>query len=252
MFNKRQKNSSVAEEMICSISLELPVDPVTAEDGHVYEREAIEQYFEGQTGTHVKSPLTREIMGKKLLPSPLVRNMTEILIKEKVITGALANNWMDNIKHKEEEEAWILRAEQGDTDTMLYLGLSYYDGSDGFKKDWKKAFTWLKRSHDAGNIEATAHLGEMFLKGVVVEEDRMKGMVYLGKASSSSNYAAYCLGVAFADGECGLNVDREEARHFLELVVNEKCAHQHLSEKDKDDALRRLEGLQNPGSRPFS
>ena len=38
----------VAEEYVCPITAELPVDPVTAEDGRCYERCAIEEWFERQ------------------------------------------------------------------------------------------------------------------------------------------------------------------------------------------------------------
>ena len=34
-----------AEEFLCAITMALPVDPVTAQDGHVYERSAIEELY---------------------------------------------------------------------------------------------------------------------------------------------------------------------------------------------------------------
>jgi hypothetical protein len=40
-----------AAEFLCPITQELPIDPVTAEDGHVYERSAIEEWLE-QNATH--------------------------------------------------------------------------------------------------------------------------------------------------------------------------------------------------------
>ena len=41
--NKRLRGTldSIAEELICPITRDLPADPVTAEDGRVYERHAI-------------------------------------------------------------------------------------------------------------------------------------------------------------------------------------------------------------------
>ena len=47
--------------LLCPITLELPVDPVVAEDGNVYERNAIE----AQLKVRLKSPLTNEPMGTK-------------------------------------------------------------------------------------------------------------------------------------------------------------------------------------------
>ena len=41
----RQAIDEVAEEYVCPITAELPIDPVTAEDGRCYERCAIEEWF---------------------------------------------------------------------------------------------------------------------------------------------------------------------------------------------------------------
>ena len=44
----RQAIDDVAEEYVCPITAELPIDPVTAEDGRFYERHAIEEWFSRQ------------------------------------------------------------------------------------------------------------------------------------------------------------------------------------------------------------
>ena len=62
----RQAIDEVAEEYVCPITAELPVDPVTAEDGRCYERCAIEEWFERQSQAQVKFPVTNELMGKRL------------------------------------------------------------------------------------------------------------------------------------------------------------------------------------------
>ena len=46
-----------------SITCELPVDPVVAEDGHVYERSAIEEHIRTK-GAELKSPMTGLSMGR--------------------------------------------------------------------------------------------------------------------------------------------------------------------------------------------
>ena len=65
---------TMADEFICPITSELPLDPVTAEDGRVYERSAIEKWFAQRPERRVKSPITNELMGKRLLPAVQVRN----------------------------------------------------------------------------------------------------------------------------------------------------------------------------------
>ncbi|EOD24843.1 hypothetical protein EMIHUDRAFT_238249 [Emiliania huxleyi CCMP1516] len=60
-----------AAEFVCPITLELPIEPVTAEDGAIYERDAIEKYFLMRTsqGLALRSPLTNKPMGQGLLPA---------------------------------------------------------------------------------------------------------------------------------------------------------------------------------------
>ena len=65
----RQAIDEAVEEYVCPITAELPIDPVTAEDGRFYERHAIEEWFSRQPEAQVKSPMTNELMGKRLLPA---------------------------------------------------------------------------------------------------------------------------------------------------------------------------------------
>ena len=52
----RQAIDGVAEEYVCPITAELPVDPVTAEDGRCYECHAIEDWFARQDDDELMSP----------------------------------------------------------------------------------------------------------------------------------------------------------------------------------------------------
>ena len=72
----RQAIDEVAEEYVCPITAELPIDPVTAEDGRCYERCAIEEWFVRQPQPQVKSPVTNEPMGKRLFSAVQLRNMS--------------------------------------------------------------------------------------------------------------------------------------------------------------------------------
>eukprot|EP00730_Choanoeca_flexa_P003285 TRINITY_DN11354_c0_g1_i2.p1 TRINITY_DN11354_c0_g1~~TRINITY_DN11354_c0_g1_i2.p1 ORF type:complete len:534 (+),score=95.66 TRINITY_DN11354_c0_g1_i2:75-1676(+) len=62
------------EQLTCPISMELMADPVLAEDGHVYERDAITNWLE-KKGT---SPMTQAVIGKTLQPIPMVKHLIEV------------------------------------------------------------------------------------------------------------------------------------------------------------------------------
>ena len=52
------------DELCCSISGSLFEDPVVAEDGHTYEKEFIERWFEQQRPMPILSPLTKTRLEK--------------------------------------------------------------------------------------------------------------------------------------------------------------------------------------------
>ena len=87
----RQAIDDVADEYVCPITAELPIDPVTAEDGRCYERCAIEEWFSKIPEPQVKSPVTNEPMGKRLLPAVQLRNTLKRLVESGAISGSKAD-----------------------------------------------------------------------------------------------------------------------------------------------------------------
>ena len=82
----------MADEWICPITQELPVDPVMAEDGRFYdERRSIEQWFKTVPGAMVNSPVVNMPMVTGLKVGPQVQNTIRILIGSGVISGAKAD-----------------------------------------------------------------------------------------------------------------------------------------------------------------
>ena len=74
--------SDVAEELLCPISQTLPLDPVIAEDGHLYDRPAILRWLCAKE----RSPMTNAPMGRRLLPAPHAKRTIRTLIE----SGAIA------------------------------------------------------------------------------------------------------------------------------------------------------------------
>ena len=71
----------VAEELLCPISCEVMTDPVSADDGHTYERACIEAWFAKGKRT---SPATNELLESlKLRPNHVVRRMVAKYLAER-------------------------------------------------------------------------------------------------------------------------------------------------------------------------
>merc|ERR1712151_858524 len=192
--------SSIAQEMVCPLSLELMVEPVTAEDGHHYERKWIEKTIKAQ-GSDLRSPMTSEKMGSRLFPSARLANTIESLVESGTIDKELhkrykksklifdtekkaANNDVEAIKllaswhesgsngfEKDSEKSKKLlkkaealkRAEEGDAEAMHRIGYFYYRGAHGFAKDEKLAFKWFKKSSGLKHPKGMAHAGHCLI-----------------------------------------------------------------------------------------
>ena len=225
----RQAIDEAVEEYVCPITAELPVDPVNAEDGRCYERHAIEEWFSRQPQPRVKSPVTNELMGKRLLPAVQVRNSLKRLVESGAISGSKADAWKKAMAEEAELPALREKAEGGDTSAMFDLGCAYRDGTRGLKKDLTQAFTWLKRSADLNNVRGLTNCGVLYLNGDGVERSPSRGLIMLGAAAAlGSEHACAVLGWANAEGCFGLEKNPQEAtRWYREMQTCDSC---HTSE----------------------
>ncbi|CAB9522521.1 Sel1 domain protein repeat-containing protein [Seminavis robusta] len=238
---KRQKKS-LADDLICPISLELPWEPVMAEDARIYDRSFIEEHFNTHTGD-LKSPMTQQKMGTKLLPAIQTRNHIEALIEAGAIDGDLAAKWKEKVNQAKQMDTLVKKAEAGDMDAMYGVGHRYYNGVHGVKKDEKKACEWFKRARSAGCVKGTAMMAWCYLGGWGAPKQQSLGLIHLTNAASQgSNVAAYHLGMAFANGTFDLRVDIAEAIYWLVKAIGD-CPHDHLSDSAKKEAGKELRDL---------
>ena len=219
----RQAIDEAVEEYVCPITAELPVDPVTAEDGRFYERHAIEEWFSRQPQAQVKSPVTNEPMGKRLFPAVQVRNSLKRLVESGAISGSKADAWKKAMKEEAEVAALRAKAEGGDEIAMKRLGFSYRDGKRGLKQDYTQAFTWFKRAADLKEVHALTECGHSYLHGEGVERHHVRGAAMLGEAAGlGSDGACGVLGMANSDGKYGFDKDPQEASRWYREM--QKCS----------------------------
>ena len=239
--SKRVKTvmNSIADEFLCPISQELPIDPVMAEDGKIYERTDIAKWL-GEQG---RSPSTGMPMGAKLVSSPQVRNTLEHLVKSGVIDGDKAVAWTAKLQHEQEVKELRAKANDGDADAMFDLGRLYALGGAGLVKDCAQARVWFERAAKLSHAKGMACLGSYMLKGEGGPSIPVLGLVYVTRASEASDVAAYLLGMAFVKGIYGLPKDSAQAKHFLRKVVEGECEFKHLTAVCHKAAKIKLGGL---------
>ncbi|GMI46999.1 hypothetical protein TrCOL_g11128 [Triparma columacea] len=209
---------SIADNWLCPITFELPIDPVMAEDGKIYERSAIEQWLREK----MTSPSTNNPMGRRLFPAPQAKSTIEALVKSGAVSDDKAKAWNAKLKNEKKLKKWREAAEGGDANAMRQLARSYAYGESGLPKDGKQAREWLKRGAKLGNVECMGGYGECLLRGIGGDVVNVLGMFYTSRAAQGGCCSSHLmLGKGFAKGTFGLPQDTAQARVWLTKVITE-------------------------------
>ena len=207
-------NQPLAMEYLCPITRELPVDPVMAEDGRIYERSAIEKHIvtcqssssldsnssngdqqgddvdnstNASSSRQVTSPMSGRKMGPTLYDAVQARNTIHFLISSRTISSELIENWKRNKDVHEATKGALV----GDTSAMIDLASWYYYGCRGLSKDMAKSMEWYKNAANLGCTSAMVALSKHFLlvKGSQ-HYNQATGIYYLTEAANKGNASA--------------------------------------------------------------
>lgn len=216
-------NNIANEVFLCPISNTLPLDPVTAEDGITYERSAIEKLIR-ERGRKLRSPVTNERMGRKLIPAVFTRNAIEQLVRSGSVSGEIARSWIILITNEDDLRIAIAGAERGDTQSMCRLGTWYSYGQKSLERDRTRGYAWYRMAADNSCIKGMTYAGICLLTGDGVEMSETEGLTLLGVAAQGgSDLAAYWLGICYKDGKCGLPKNEAQEMLWLQKLVDKKA-----------------------------
>eukprot|EP00977_Amphora_coffeiformis_P015316 scaffold4510_cov183-Amphora_coffeaeformis.AAC.1 len=218
---KRRKLATLTDDLVCPITLELPIEPVMAEDGRIFERSAIEEYFETcKPRRKVRSPLLNKTMGKRLIPAVQTRNHIHTLIQNGMVEESLSDSWNARVKAQDTAKILLKQAEERNETAMKIVYKKYLAGTDYFKKDPKNAFKWCNKMHDAGILFGTYSVGAHFIGGVGTKKNLTRGLKYMRMAAEKGSvHATFKLGMWLSDGKYGMPVDLEEATKWLQTSL---------------------------------
>ena len=235
--------NSIVKEYICPITHEMPIAPVMAKDGVVYERAAIERWFETKEGDPT-SPSTGAVISTELIPAPQIRNTIEALVESGAVDDELATAWKLKLADETLVKETLALAEGGDGEAMQSLGLWYMMGKNGLAKDDAQARAWYERSAAARYPKGLANFGNYLLRGIGGPQDNVFGIMNVTQAAElGSDVGAVLLGSGFFGGIWGLPKDPVRARYWLKKVVDGECAHKHLLSADIAKAAAMLREL---------
>ena len=207
-----------ADEFLCPITHELPIDPVTAEDARVYERSAIEEWLE----KNAKSPHTNEPMGKKLLPATQVKNLIASMVRSGAISGDKAGAWTKKLEGEKEVEELRRKAEAGDSEAMVKLSVWYRDGDHGLEKSAVERYKWAKRAADLDHPRGISNVGACSSNGSGTERNTALANVLFAQAATMGvDHACYLMAMRYVIGGDGLPKDLERAQYWAKKALDD-------------------------------
>jgi len=114
----------------------------------------------------------------------------------------MTNDQFDNL---------LKKAEEGNVDSMLYVGVAYLEG-DPIPKDEKESFNWIEKAAEAGNNKAMVLLSSMYSDGQGVEADDAMSITWELKAAESGDM--FSMQVVAYRHYSGLGVEKSQKLGF--------------------------------------
>ncbi|KAL9999199.1 putative ERAD-associated E3 ubiquitin-protein ligase component HRD3 [Helianthus debilis subsp. tardiflorus] len=96
-------------------------------------------------------------------------------------------------KGEDDEDFLILeyQAQKGNAVAMYKMGIFYYFGLRGVRRDHAKALSWFSKAVDKGEPRAMELLGEIYARGAGVKRNYTEALEWLTLASQQQLYSAY-------------------------------------------------------------
>ncbi len=172
--------NSLAIEFMCPICNVLPIDPVIAEDGFVYDKKCIGKFI-----AIGRSPMTGKQMGANLISSHSVRETIQVLTQCVGIDSALLGAWPKRQANSNDFLVTKTKAMQGDVKHIMILAKWYLFGDkDGIDRDVKLGYNLCERAADLDYPYGKAYQGVCLVRGLGVEKSFEEGYDLLVEAAS--------------------------------------------------------------------
>lgn len=128
------------------------------------------------------------------LNSFLISKDSPLLDPIRIHTGTEENKEALRKSRGEEDEDFQVmeyQALKGNAGAMFKIGMLYYFGLRGIRRDHAKALSWFLKAVEKGEPRSMEFLGELYTRGAVVERNYTKALEWLTLASKQHHYSAY-------------------------------------------------------------
>ncbi|PON79152.1 Eukaryotic elongation factor 2 kinase [Trema orientale] len=133
---------------------------------------------------------------------------------------------------EEDEDFQILeyQAQKGNAGAMYRIGLFYYFGLRGLRRDHSKALAWFLKAVEKGEPRAMELLGEIYARGAGVERNYTKALEWLTLASKQHLFSAYNgMGYLYVKGYGVEKKNYTKAKEYFEKAAENDEAGGHYN-----------------------
>ncbi|CAA0830183.1 ERAD-associated E3 ubiquitin-protein ligase component HRD3A [Striga hermonthica] len=124
---------------------------------------------------------------------------------------------------EEDEDFQILeyQAQKGNAGAMYKIGIFYYFGLRGVRRDHAKALRWFSKAVEKGEPRSMELLGEIYARGAGVERNYTKALEWLTLASKQQLYSAYNgMGYLYVKGYGVEKKNYTKAKEYFEKAAD--------------------------------
>ncbi|KAI7751303.1 hypothetical protein M8C21_002863 [Ambrosia artemisiifolia] len=135
-------------------------------------------------------------------------------------------------KGEDDEDFLILeyQAQKGNAVAMYKIGIFYYFGLRGVRRDHAKALSWFSKAVDKGEPRSMELLGEIYARGAGVKRNYTKALEWLTLASKQQLYSAYNgMGYLYVKGYGVEQKNYTKAKEYFEKAADNEEAGGHYN-----------------------
>ncbi|GMN51279.1 hypothetical protein TIFTF001_020428 [Ficus carica] len=163
----------------------------------------------------------------------LISKDSPVLEPVRIHNGAEENKEaLRKSRGEEDEDFQILeyQAQKGNAAAMYKIGLFYYFGLRGLRRDHTKAFLWFLKAVEKGEPRSMELLGEIYARGAGVERNYTKALEWLTLASKQQLYSAYNgMGYLYVKGYGVEKRNYTKAKEYFERAAENEDAGGHYN-----------------------
>ncbi len=100
---------------------------------------------------------------------------------------------VEKVTETDEFSDFLIKANQGDSDSQMLVALTYYVGKDfgyNVEIDWSKSFYWFKKAAEQGDQIAQNQVAKMYLKGYGTKQNKQKAIYWYEQAAKQGSKKA--------------------------------------------------------------